>query len=58
MRDHESELVNYQWGSGALINNTDYYISGIDPPKKGIMTKKFCGERYYTYPEYGIYLGQ
>ena len=55
MRDHESELVNYQWGSGALLNDSLYYIQGITPVYDGISTTEFSG-LYNSFPEYGIYL--
>ena len=56
LSDHEDELVNYQWGSGAFLNNSRYYISGIAPITEGISNTNFTDYLFYSAPEYGTYL--
>ena len=56
LRDHEAELINYQWGSGAFLNNSRYYISGIAPINGGISNTNFSDYLFYSAPEYGTYL--
>lgn len=56
VRDHQDSIVLYQWGSGAVLNNTNYYIQGVDPVSGGIIDNDFTKNLFYKVPEFGIYL--
>ena len=61
VRDHLEDITVYQWGSGAFLNNTDLYISGVTPVAGGIMnllqSRVFYNDKiFFSSPEFGIYL--
>ena len=61
VRENQDELVNYQWGSGAFLNNTNFYISGIDSIEDGVSEASFSATSsdvpmYWAAPEFGIWL--
>ena len=56
VRQHLQDIAVYQWGSGAFLNNTDLYISGVTPVLGGIANPSFSSELFYSSPEFGIFL--
>lgn len=50
------DITLYQWGSGALLNNTDLYIFDVEPISGGIANVAFSNSSFYSAPEFGLFL--
>ena len=56
MLSYEPDIVNYQWGSGAVLNNTSNFLYGVDTFSDGISFSNFSSYLFYSSPEFGVYL--